>query len=192
MVDTVSKEMVANLVDGVLSDDGIQQLQRMSRKDSDRFQKYIEVLQSRVPWPNRILMRLTDHLYIVRGDPGTRIVKCDCGEELGDYRVNWKLRARVRSRRTSAEFEEVYTPTYIAPEPDWMTIREYYCPGCFAQLGVEVVPPGYPPMFDMLPDLDGFYRDWVGAPLEDEDEHWYEDRTALVTAAWLEGSASAK
>ena len=185
---TISKEIVANLVDGVLSDDQVEQLQRLSQKDSDRFTKYIEVLQERVPWSNKILLRLTDHLYIVRGESGGRIVKCDCGQEFGDYRVNWKLHARIRSRRTSAEFEQVYTPAYVAPEPEWMTIREFYCPNCLTQLGVEVVPPGYPLLFDMLPDLDGFYRDWVGTPLEDEDPEWYQDRTLQETALWANGS----
>jgi acetone carboxylase, gamma subunit len=188
---TVTKEIIADLVDGVLSDVDVEQLQRMGRKDSDRFWKYIEVLQERVPWSDRILLRLTDHLYIVQKRAGERIVKCDCGEEFGDYRVNWKLHTLVRTRRTSSEFEEVYTPSYVAPEPEWMTIREYLCPGCVAQLGVEAVPPGYPPMFDMLPDLDAFYREWLGAPLEDEDTSWFEDRTATLTAAWLRENSNA-
>lgn len=188
----VTKEMLADLMDGRLQDDYVQRLQRMRRKDSGRFWTYLEVLQDRVPWDDKILIRLTDHLYVVRkAGGGGRIVKCDCGHEFGDYRVNWKLGCRVRVRRTAAEFEEVYSPPYVIPEPDWMSIREYYCPGCAAQLAVEVTPPGYPPVFDMLPDLDTLYRDILGKPLEDESPDWFRDRTSEVTAAWLEGGRDA-
>jgi acetone carboxylase gamma subunit len=188
----VTKEMLADLMDGRLEDDYVQRLQRMRRKDKDRFWTYLEVLQDRVPWDNKILLRLTDHLYVVRtqGDTG-RIVKCDCGHEFGDYRVNWKLGCRVRVRRTAAEFEEVYSPAYVIPEPEWMEIREYYCPGCVAQLAVEVTPPGYPPLFDMLPDLDTLYRSILERPLDDESPDWFQDRSAEVTAGWLEGGSGA-
>jgi acetone carboxylase gamma subunit len=188
----VTKEMLADLMDGRLEDDYVQQLQRMRRKDKDRLSTYIEVLQDRVPWDNAILLRLTDHLYIVRGQDGSgRIVKCDCGHEFGDYRVNWKLGCRVRVRRTAAEFEEVYYPAYVIPEPEWMEIREYYCPGCASQLAVEVTPPGYPPLFDMLPDLDALYRDILGKPLEDESPDWFQDKTNGATAAWVKGGTDA-
>jgi acetone carboxylase gamma subunit len=188
----VTKEMLADLMDGRLEDDYVQRLQRMRRKDKDRFWVYLDVLQDRVPWDNKILLRLTDHLYVVRaqGDTG-RIVKCDCGHEFGDYRVNWKLGCRVRVRRTAAEFEEVYSPAYVIPEPEWMEIREYYCPGCVAQLAVEVTPPGYPPLFDMLPDLDTLYRSILERPLDDESSDWFHDRSAEVTAEWLEGGSGA-
>jgi acetone carboxylase gamma subunit len=188
----VAKEMLADLMDGRLEDDYVQQLQRMRRKDKDRLSTYIEVLQDRVPWDNAILLRLTDHLYIVRGQDGSgRIVKCDCGQEFGDYRVNWKLGCRVRVRRTAAEFEEVYYPAYVIPEPEWMEIREYYCPGCASQLAVEVTPPGYPPLFDMLPDLDALYRHILGKPLEDESPDWFQDKTNGATAAWVKGGTDA-
>jgi acetone carboxylase gamma subunit len=188
----VAKEMLADMMDGRLEDDYVQQLQRMRRKDKDRLSTYIEVLQDRVPWDNAILLRLTDHLYIVRSLDGSgRIVKCDCGQEFGDYRVNWKLGCRVRVRRTAAEFEEVYYPAYVIPEPEWMEIREYYCPGCASQLAVEVTPPGYPPLFDMLPDLDALYRDILGKPLEDESPDWFQDKTNGATAAWVKGGTDA-
>ena len=188
----VTKEMLADLMDGRLEDDYVQRLQRMRRKVKGRFGTYIAVLQDRVSWKNAILMRLTGHLYIVRGEDGSgRITKCDCGHEFGDYRINWKLGCRVRVRRTAAEFEEVYYPAYVIPEPEWMEIREFYCPGCASQLAVEVTPPGYPPLFDMLPDLDALYRDILGKPLEDENPDWFRDRSAEVTADWVKGGTDA-
>lgn len=187
--DKVTKELIGSLLDGALPDAEVQRLQRMRRKDEGRFGAYLEALQERVAWKDPILLKLTDHLYIVRKG-SERIVKCDCGAEFGDYRVNWKLKARVRVRKTAEEFREVYTPEYSAPEPGWVETREYYCPGCVAQLAVEVVPPGYPPIFDMLPDLDSFYRDTLGSPLEDESEDWFRDLTNEFTRAWAKGTKS--
>jgi len=46
-----------------------------------------------------------------------------------------------------------------------MELREYFCPGCKSQLDVEAVPPGYPIVFNFLPDLEAFYADWLGEPL---------------------------
>jgi acetone carboxylase gamma subunit len=33
------------------------------------------------------------------------------------------------------------------------------------QLEVEAVPPGYPVVFDFLPDIDTFYEKWLGKPV---------------------------
>ena len=51
------------------------------------------------------------------------------------------------------------------PDPSWIQVREYVCPGCGTQLEVEAVPRGCPPDFDFLPDLDTFYEDWLGRPV---------------------------
>jgi acetone carboxylase, gamma subunit len=187
--DKVTKELIGSLLDGTLPDAEVQRLQRMRRKDEGRFWAYLETLRQRVAWEEPILLRLTDHLYIVRKG-SERIVKCNCGAEFGDYRANWKLKARVRVRKTEQEFRQVYTPEFAAPEPGWVEIREYYCPGCVAQLAVEVVPPGYPPIFDMLPDIDSFYRDSLGSPLKDENQAWFRDLTNELTGAWAKGAKS--
>ena len=183
--DAVTTDMIAELMDSQLSDTNVQKLQRQRQKDSGRFEKYIEVLQSRVPWDEPILLRLTDHLYIVQGAHGARTVRCSCGNDFGDYRVNWKLGSRIRVRRETSQMEEVYSPAYAAPEAGWIEVREYFCPTCATQLAVEAVPPGYPPLFDMFPDLDTFYRDVLGTPLRDEDPSWYTDKTLDVTEAWM-------
>jgi acetone carboxylase gamma subunit len=49
-----------------------------------------------------------------------------------------------------------------------MEIREFICPGCASLLEVEAAPPGYPIVFDFLPDLEGFYREWLGRELPAE------------------------
>ena len=81
---------------------------------------------------------------------------------------------------------EVVSVEEAIPNPDLVEIREFYCPECFAQLAVEVVPIGYPVIFEMLPDLDTFYREWLGSPLKDERADWFEDRTPDMPAIWAE------
>jgi acetone carboxylase gamma subunit len=180
----ISKDLVAQLVDGTIDDGNANRLLRLPRKDKDRFFKYIEVLQSRATWPDRILLRLGDKLYVVRNANGQRVVKCECGHEFGDYRQNWKLGCKIRVRRTLPEMLEVYDPAPACPEPGWQEIREFFCPTCATQHAVEVVAPGYPIVFEMLPDLDKFYREYLGSPLPDEDPAWFEDRTEEITRDW--------
>ena len=184
-MEKVSKQLVRQLVDGDIGRDDSRALLKMDVKDPERFWTYLEVLQERVKWDEKILLRISDHLYIVRTKDGQRVVKCDCGHELGDYRVNWKTQCNIRVRTTESEFNEVYYPPALSPEPGFNEIREFFCPGCFSQVAVEGVPPGYPLVFEVLPDLDRFYRDFLGKPLEDESADWYQDNTAKKTSSWL-------
>ena len=180
----ISKDLIAQMVEGKIDDDNLGRLQRLPRKDSDRFLKYLEVLQARVAWPDKILLRLGDKVYLVRNAAGERVVKCECGHAFGDYRQNWKLGCRIRVRRTLDEMRQVYDPAPACPEPGWQEVREFFCPDCASQLAVEVVAPGYPVVFEMLPDLDKFYREYLGSPLPDESPDWYRDRTENITQSW--------
>jgi acetone carboxylase, gamma subunit len=182
---SIDKQLVSQLVDGTISRYDARSLLKMETKDSDRFWTYLEVLQDKVSWEDKILLRVSEHLYVILNDSGGRVVKCDCGHEFGDYRTNWKTEANVRVKTTLAEFEKIYYPAAAAPEPEWNEIREFYCPGCVAQLAVEVVPPGYPLIFEFLPDIDRLYRDFLGVPLDDESPDWYADQTATKTATWF-------
>ncbi len=134
-----------------------------SPKDPERFDQVLKILQKRVPWEEPILLPLAEHLYIVQKGP-ERIVKCDCGYEFGDYRKNWKHQAQVFVRNSAEALREIYRP-YEHSDPDWMELREFLCPGCFALLEVEAVPPGYPVIFDFQPDLEGFYNKVLGREL---------------------------
>jgi acetone carboxylase gamma subunit len=167
------------LVDGKLPWPRVQEIMK-DAKDADRFEKWVQILQSRVDWSERILLPLTPNLYIVQKG-SDRIVKCRCGQEYGDYRVNWKLFASVYVRETAEQFQEVYRGSE-QPDPEWMQLREYYCPGCGTQLEVEAMPRGAPPDFEFLPDLDTFYREWLGKPLPDQQE--FVDKTPDVIASW--------
>jgi acetone carboxylase, gamma subunit len=157
-----SKEEIENLIDGRLPWPRARAI-ISGPKDDDRFEKYLQILQKRVAWQEPILLPLTEHLYIVQKDD-QRIVKCDCGQEFGDYRINWKLFALISVRDTNEQLDEVFFGPR-KPDPEYCEVREYYCPGCGAQLEVETLPVGYPAIFDFLPDLDAFYSDWLNEPL---------------------------
>jgi len=173
------KADIEKLIDGVLPWRATQDMLKSS-KDPDRFDKYVEILQARVAFADPILLPLTPMLFIV-ATGGERVVKCQCGHSFGDYRVNWKLSALIHVRDDEASLSEIYKGREM-PDPSWIQVREYICGGCGAQLEVEAVPRGCPPDFEFLPDLDTFYREWLGRPLPDEKE--YRDRTLEEIATW--------
>ncbi|HLS82125.1 MAG TPA: acetone carboxylase subunit gamma [Steroidobacter sp.] len=183
---TLSLEDLADLIDGRLPWPQVKAIVS-APKDDDRFQRLLGILQGRVKWPERILLPLGDHLYIVeKGDQ--RVVKCDCGQEFGDWRSNWKLQALVLVRDDEASLQEIW-PGRSAPDAKLCEVREYLCPGCATLLKVEATPFGYPIIFDALPDLDVFYREWLGAPLAHEIAS--EDQSLATIRQWsaeLKGS----
>jgi len=150
-----------DLIDGRLSWPQLKELLFHS-KDPDRFQVVMNVLRERLGWEEPVLLPLAEHLYVVQKG-AQRLVRCDCGCEFGDYRENWKTKARVFVRNSEALLREIY-PQMMHCDPEWMELREFYCPECFTLLEVEAVPPGYPVLFDFQPDIDGFYE-WLGLPL---------------------------
>ncbi len=173
----VTKDLMKRLIKGEIAWDEVLKLLRQE-KDDDRFEKYIQALKEIVNFDDEILVRLNEYLYVVRTKDGKRVVKCGkCGHDFGDYRVNWKINSHIIVREKKEEFNEVYGFEEISPEEGWSEIREYYCPGCYTLLSVECVPPGYPSIFEFLPDIDSFYRDILKKPLEDESEDWFKDLT---------------
>jgi acetone carboxylase gamma subunit len=172
---------IEKLVDGTLPWSRVQEIMK-DPKDTGRFEQWVAILQKRMPWSERILLPLTPALFIVQKGKD-RLVKCRCGHEFGDYRVNWKLEALIAVRETPEELREVYRGAE-QPDPTWVQLREYSCPGCGTQLEVEAVPRGCPPDFEFLPDLDTFYGEWLGKPLPDAQE--YVDKTLDVIKDWPE------
>ena len=160
-----SKDVIRDLVSGQLPWHQTKRIMS-AYKDDDRFFRYVEVLQERVAWADRILLPISDHLFIAEG-PNGRVTKCECGQEFGHYKQNWKLAAHIRVRNTKESLAEIY-PTSDTPDPAWMEIREFICQGCGTLHEVEAAAPGYPIVHDFEPDLDGFYRDWLGRPLAPE------------------------
>ena len=149
---TWPKEVLKDLIEGKMEAETLRRIHTLP-KDEDRFEKILEIEQERVPWEERIIVPLSEHLYVVLKG-GEKIVKCTCGHEFGDYRRNWKLSAVVYERNPGDG--EVYLGPRGA-DPDWMILREFYCPDCATQLEVEAVPPAYPITFNAQLDIDGFY-----------------------------------
>jgi len=159
----VDKQMLADLIDEKLPRDTVKAIQS-SFKDADRFDTYLELLQERVEWDERILLPFGEHLYVVQKGDGRRVVKCDCGHEFCDPEQNWKLEALIHVRDSEEKLLEIY-PRMMHGDPQWEEIREYFCPGCLTQLEVDVVAPGYPVVHDFVPDIEGLYEEWLGRPV---------------------------
>ena len=159
----LDRDTLRDLVDEKLPRAQVRSIQS-SFKDADRFDKYVEILQERVKWDDPIVLPFGEHLFIVSKGNGTYRVKCDCGHEFCDYRENWKLEALIRVRDTEEKLGQIY-PEKMSGDPRWNHLREYFCPGCKTMLEVEAVPPGYPVIHDFVPDLEGFYQEWLGREL---------------------------
>lgn len=160
----VTREALESLVDGDMPGAQTRQMQS-GYKDADRFETYLQIIQDRWPFPeDRVLLPFGLHLCIVELPSGERVIKSDSGHVFGDYRENWKRNAVVRARRTVESMLEVY-PDKMYPDPKWNQLREYFDPANGTLLDVESVPPGYPAVHDFLPDLEVFYRDWLGKAL---------------------------
>ena len=136
------------LAAGTLEDAEVQRLQR-APKDADRFHEVLAAVREG-PLGQSVVLPLQEHLCVVETENGLQI-SCDCGHRFGAVSENWKLAALVYERDPS-------DGTVLAPvrsaDPDWMILREFYCPGCAAQLEVEAVPPGHPFVFSAVPRLD--------------------------------------
>ncbi len=181
------RELIRDLVARKLDWRQIKEIQS-AEKDPDRFDKYLSLLQERMPWPDTILLPIHDHLFIVANDRGV-LTKTLCGQELGDWRENWKLRVLIHVRRTRQELLEVYAEN-VTLDPTVVELREFICPGCGTLLDVDAVPPHYPVERDFFPDLRTFYEDWLGRELP-VDVGDYEERSAEVLRTWARGSRDA-
>ncbi len=150
MQNTYHKDLIKDLLEGKLPWETLKSIMS-SPKDEDRFEKVLEIEQEKVSWTEKIIFPIAEHLYIVKKGE-EKLIKCSCGFEYGSYLKNWKESALVYER--NPQDGEVFVGPR-ACDPEWMVLREFYCPGCGTQLEVESVPPGYPFIFDFLPDLDG-------------------------------------
>lgn len=160
---TYQVKEIEDLVDGTLPWPSLKAMMS-AFKDADRFEKYVAVLQDRVSWKDPIVLPLGPHLYVVRNKAGDLVTKSTSGFEFGDYRVNWKLKARIYIRDTVEAYRELY-PEWMHADPEWMEMREFYDPLDGTLLEVEVAPAGYPIVQNFEPDLEGFYREWLGKPI---------------------------
>jgi len=155
-------ETLAALHDEKLSRTEVRTIQS-GYKDTDRFEKWVALLQERVPYEEPIVLPLGEGLNVVRsGDE--LVVRCDCGHDFCAPELNWKMEALIFVRDDPETLGEVF-PGLAGPDPDWCELREFYCPSCARQLETEAIAPGHPVVHEFLPDIEGFYRGWLGREL---------------------------
>jgi N-methylhydantoinase B/acetone carboxylase alpha subunit len=156
---TLEPQTLADMLDEKLSRRAVKDIQS-GFKDPDRFEKWRAVLQERVPYDEPIVLPLGEGLNVVRaGDE--LVIRCDCGHDFCGHTENWKMHAAIHVRDTDESMQEIY-PRMAHADTDWMELRELFCPSCARQLEVEAAPRGYPLVHDFLPDVEGFYRGWLG------------------------------
>jgi acetophenone carboxylase len=102
-------------------------------------------------------IRITEYLDLDLEQEGWR---CHvCGHALGSARANYKEGCLVHARDPREIHEPLIEGPYtFAPDPDWVRIVEFYCPGCGTQVETEYLPPGHPVTHDIELDLDSLRR----------------------------------
>jgi acetophenone carboxylase len=78
-----------------------------------------------------------------------------CGNAIGPARENYKRGCLLYDR----DPREIHPPLVpgsfsFSPDPLWVRIVEFYCPGCGTQVETEYLPPGHPITHDIEIDLD--------------------------------------
>jgi N-methylhydantoinase B/acetone carboxylase alpha subunit len=161
---TLERETLAALLDERLSRREVKDIQS-GYKDPDRFDKWLSILQERVAWDDPLVLPLGEALYVIRRlSDGELVIRSEAGHDFCRFDENWKMHAAVFVRDSDELLGEVY-PKMAHCDPEWMELREFYCPKSGRLLEVEAVTGGYPVVHDFLPDIEGFYRGWLGREL---------------------------
>lgn len=95
-----------------------------------------------------------------------------CGHDIGPARDNVKRGLLVGERDPA----EVHRPLIkgqftFSPNPKWIRILEFYCPGCGTQLETEYLPPGHPITNTTEIDLDALKARLAAGELVIVDGH---------------------
>jgi N-methylhydantoinase B/oxoprolinase/acetone carboxylase alpha subunit/acetone carboxylase gamma subunit len=161
---TLERETLEAMLDERLSRREVKEIQS-GYKDPDRFDKWLSILQDRVDWNDPIVLPLGEALYVVRRlSDGELVIRSEAGHDFCRFDENWKMHAAVFVRDSDDLLGEVY-PKMAHCDPEWMELREFYCPRSGRLLEVEAVTSGYPVVHDFLPDVEGFYGGWLGREL---------------------------
>ena len=98
-------------------------------------------------------IRVTEYLDLEIEDERWRCRVCD--HDLGSARENYKHACQVNQRDPREVHQPLIDAEYtFAPDPDWVRIVEFHCPGCMTQIETEYLPPGHPVTHDIEIDLD--------------------------------------
>ncbi|MCL6446166.1 MAG: acetone carboxylase subunit gamma [Alicyclobacillus sp.] len=114
-------------------------------------------------------IQITEYLDL---DLDTETWYCNrCDHPLVSARKNYKEGCLVYNR----DPREIHYPLIegeftFAPDPNWVRILEYYCPGCGTQIETEYLPPGHPITYDIEIDIDSLKKQLQQGELEIKDK----------------------
>ena len=78
-----------------------------------------------------------------------------CGRSLGSARENYKRGCLVYDRDPREIHPAIVPGSFnFSPDPVWVRILEFYCPGCGTQVETEYLPPGHPITHDIEIDIE--------------------------------------
>jgi acetophenone carboxylase len=78
-----------------------------------------------------------------------------CGHIFGPARENYKKGCLLYDRDPRQVHNPIVEGDYsFSPDPDWIRIVEFYCPGCGTQVETEYLPPGHPITWDIEIDIE--------------------------------------
>ena len=111
-----------------------------------------------MPLPKR---RITEYLDV---DLDKDVWCCSrCGHELVDIHQNYKTGCLVYERDVRDIYNAVSTEGFVATprpgfvalsaDPEWVSILEFYCPGCGTMIETETLPKGHPVTYDIELDV---------------------------------------
>jgi acetophenone carboxylase len=97
-------------------------------------------------------IRVTEHLDL---DVDREEWLCNrCGRILGPASENYKKGCLLYDRDPREIHPPIVTGSFsFSPDPLWVRIVEFYCPGCGTQIETEYLPPGHPITHDIELDL---------------------------------------
>ncbi|HEY4740103.1 MAG TPA: acetone carboxylase subunit gamma [Candidatus Acidoferrales bacterium] len=106
-----------------------------------------------MPQESQSKIRITEHLDL---DVDHEEWLCNrCGRTLGPARENYKKGCLLYERDPREIHPPIVTGSFnFSPDPLWVRIVEFYCPGCGTQIETEYLPPGHPITHDIELDLD--------------------------------------
>lgn len=94
-----------------------------------------------------------------------------CGHDIGTARENYKRGLLVYDRDPSEVHRPLIEGKYtFSPNPEWIRILEFYCPGCGRQVETEYLPRGHPITHDTEIDIDSLKRRLADGELRIDDE----------------------
>jgi acetone carboxylase, gamma subunit len=114
-------------------------------------------------------IRITEYIDLEVEDERWRCRVCDA--ELGPARSSYREHLRLHERDPlEVHRARLDGELSFAPDPAWVRIVEFYCPGCSTQVDTEYLPPGHPITHDIEIDVDRLKERLASGELRVQDE----------------------